>query len=76
LKLKANTGVLASLIKSHWMLQPVIFIFVLLFVSVVQAQHFPSKPIKGIVTHSPDSSSVHITHVVGQNFESFGVNLF
>jgi tripartite-type tricarboxylate transporter receptor subunit TctC len=75
LKLTAITGVLASLKKSHWMLQPVIFIFVLLFVGVVQAQNFPSKPIKVIVADSPDSCSDLITHVVGQNFESFGVNL-
>ncbi|BDW10864.1 hypothetical protein PSHI8_09460 [Polynucleobacter sp. SHI8] len=66
MKLTALIDVLASLKKSHLMLQPVIFIFVLLFVGVVQAQNIPPLPIQVIVTYPPGGSSDIMTPVVGQ----------
>jgi hypothetical protein len=69
LKLTAIIGVLASLKKYHLMLQPVIFIFVLLFVGVVQAQNIPSKQIQVIVTYPPGDSSDLMTRVIEQKLE-------
>jgi len=65
LKLTTIMGVLATLKKYHLMLQPVIFIFVLLFVGVVQAQNIPSKPIQ-IIVNCPSGSSDIMTLVEGQ----------
>jgi len=71
LKITAIIGVLASIKISQWMLRSVIFIFVLLFVGVVQAQIFPSKPIKVIVTHSPSRCLDLITRGVEQKLGGF-----
>jgi hypothetical protein len=68
LKLTTFIGVLATLKKYYLMLQPVIFIFVLLFVGVVQAQNIPSKPIQ-IILNCPSGSSDISTLVVGQKLD-------
>ena len=65
MKLTTFIGVLATLKKYHLMLQPAIFIFVLLFVGVVQAQNIPSKPIQ-IIVNCPSGSSDIMTLVEGQ----------
>ena len=65
MKLTTIMGVLATLKKYHLMLQPVIFIFVLLFVGVVQAQNISSKPIQ-IIVNCPSGSSDIMTLVEGQ----------
>ena len=46
-------------------LQQTVFIFLLLFVGIIQAQNFPSKPLKVIVTYPAGGSSDLITRVVG-----------
>jgi hypothetical protein len=73
LKLKAIIGVLTSLNKYHLMLQPVIFIFVLLFVGVVQAKNIPSKTIQVIITCPPIGCSELMTLVGGQKLEELWI---
>jgi hypothetical protein len=46
LKLRDIIALLQSFKKTQLMFQQALFIFVLLFVGVVQAQNFPSQPIK------------------------------
>jgi len=48
------------------LMQQTVFIFLLLFVGIIQAQNFPSKPVKVIVTYPAGGSSDLITRVVGQ----------
>ena len=72
MKLTTFIGVLATLKKYHLMLQPAIFIFVLLFVGVVQAQNIPSKPIQ-IILNCPSGSSEIMTLVVGQKLDKLWI---
>ena len=71
MKLTAIIAVLASIKKSHEMFKPIIFIFVLLFVGVVQAQSLPFSPVRISFTYSPSDSSPPITHLVGQKLGEF-----
>jgi hypothetical protein len=73
LKLKAIIGILVTLRKYHLMLQPVIFIFVLLFVGVVQAKNIPSKTIQVIITCPLVGGSEFMTRVVGQKLEELWI---
>jgi len=66
LNFRSITAFLQSLKKQKLMIQQAMFIFLLLFVEIVQAQNFPSKPIKVIVTYPPGGSSDLITRIVGQ----------
>ncbi len=44
--------------KQKLVIQQSMFIFILLFVGVVQAQNFPSKPMKAVVTFPRGGSAV------------------